>query len=162
MAVFSRRVPIQLNEPKTLLGVPSVALNKVSNEKDDTKDVDSMVLRFGLDLENGDVSDNAAITALIEGQSFTRIGLKLDTSFWLKLTGAACFGLWPRIPLRGRAMNARRVTMRFPSTAPRPGRSLNAMTRIIISACQEFPSAGCGDRRPRRLAARPSMSTSIR
>jgi len=42
-----------------------------------------MVLRFGLDLENGDVSDNAANTALIEGQSFTRIGLKLDTSFWL-------------------------------------------------------------------------------
>lgn len=140
--------PVNINEQAGLLGVPSIAVNKVSNDNGDASDVDSMVVRFGLDLETagprestlywrlnptwttdtsldldvrglefqfepvgffkgtgnafwfwdrqvgvrwrgilhgeyGDVSDDAGNPSLIEGQSFTRVGLKFGSTFWL-------------------------------------------------------------------------------
>jgi hypothetical protein len=43
--------PLQLSSDKRLLGVPSVTINKVTNENDPAKETDSLTWRFGFDHE---------------------------------------------------------------------------------------------------------------
>ncbi len=43
--------PLKLNEEAGLLGVPSIEINKVTNDREPDKETDSMIVRFGLDWE---------------------------------------------------------------------------------------------------------------